>query len=287
MTAPADVLELVRAPAALTVVGDTLVGATAARGRVGGRAVPLALSSACIYAAGMALNDYADADLDAVERPERPIPSGRVPRETALVVGAGLTATGVGLAFGAGRPHGRVALALAASVWIYDLLAKSTPAGPPVMAVCRGLDVLMGAAGPGWRRAALPAALMAAHTAAVTTVSMGEVHGTSRAAASAAVAVTTGTAALVPVGARRGAAAGAVLGAATYAGAVLPPQVDAAREPTADHARTATRQGIRGMVPLQTALVARTGHAIGTAALLAVQGASRLVARARTKGDVT
>ncbi|MGC5628714.1 SCO3242 family prenyltransferase [Georgenia sp. Z1344] len=287
MTTPGDLAELVRAPAALTVLGDTLVGAASARGSVGARGVALSASSACIYLAGMALNDYADADLDAVERPERPIPSGRVSREMALGVGAGLTAAGIGLAFGAGRAHGRVSLALAASVWAYDLLAKSTPAGPPVMAVCRGLDVLMGAAGPGWRRALLPAGLLAVHTGAVTTVSMGEVHGTSSALASGAAAVTVGTAATIPFGAREGATAGAIVGAAVYAGSVLPPQLDAAREPTAANARTATRQGIRGMVPLQTALVARTGHAAGTAVLLAVQGVSRLIARARTKGDVT
>ena len=34
--------------------------------------------------AGMALNDYADREIDAVERPGRPIPSGRVTPEFAL-----------------------------------------------------------------------------------------------------------------------------------------------------------------------------------------------------------
>ncbi|MGO1172826.1 MAG: SCO3242 family prenyltransferase [Actinomycetaceae bacterium] len=287
MTGVGDVLELVRAPAALTAVGDTLVGAASARGRVGARGLPLVASSVCFYAAGMALNDYGDAELDAVERPERPIPSGRVPKQTALGIGAGLTAAGIGLAHVAGRASGRVSFALAASVWAYDLAAKSTPAGPAVMAACRGLDVLMGAAGPTWRRAALPAALMALHTAAVTAVSRGEVHGTDHATASVAVAVTAGTAALIPASTRGAAAAGAVLGSAGYARAVLPTQIEAAREPTAGNARDATRHGIRGMVPLQTALVARAGHAASAALLLGVELAGRALARARTKGDVT
>jgi 4-hydroxybenzoate polyprenyltransferase len=285
MTRIADLLELVRAPAALTVIGDTLVGSTSARGAVGGRGIPLAVSSAFLYTAGMALNDYADAELDAQERPERPIPSGRVSRGTALGVGAGLTAAGVALAFTAGRATGLVSLALSATVWTYDLFAKSTPAGPAIMALCRGLDVMMGAAGPGWRRAILPATLMAAHTAALTAVSQGEVHGTSRPIAVGAAAVTATTAALIPAGAP--AAAGAVVGAAGYAVAALPSQLDAARTPDAGAARTATRQGIRAMVPLQIALVARTGATWATAVLVGVEAAGRVLARARTKGDVT
>ena len=36
----------------------------------------LILASVCLYEAGMMLNDVFDAELDAVERPERPIPVG-------------------------------------------------------------------------------------------------------------------------------------------------------------------------------------------------------------------
>ncbi|WP_162795796.1 UbiA family prenyltransferase, partial [Nonomuraea lactucae] len=80
-------VELVRAPAALSVPGDLLAGAAAA-----GRPVDpgLVAGSACLYWAGMALNDYADRDVDARERPERPIPSGRVSPGLALAAGAGL-----------------------------------------------------------------------------------------------------------------------------------------------------------------------------------------------------
>jgi 4-hydroxybenzoate polyprenyltransferase len=41
------------------------------------------------------------------------------------------------------------------------------------------------------------------------------------------------------------------------------------------------------MVPLQTALVARTGAVVPTALLLGVQAAGRVLARLRSKGDVT
>jgi hypothetical protein len=287
MTRLGDLLELVRAPAALTVLGDTMVGSASARGGVTLRGIPLSASSACLYTAGMAVNDYADADLDAVERPERPIPSGRITRPAALAVGAGLTAAGIALAFTAGRASGLVSLALATTVWTYDLFAKSTPAGPAVMALCRGLDVMMGAAGPGWRRAVLPAVLVAAHTAALTAVSQGEVNGTSRPTATAAAAVTATTAALVPTGASPGAGAGAIVGAAAYTAAALPSQLEAVRSPDAGTARTATRQGIRAMVPLQIALVARTGAAGATALLVGVEAAGRALMHVRTRGDVT
>ncbi|MEJ8671746.1 UbiA family prenyltransferase [Streptomyces sp. MS1.AVA.1] len=78
----------------------------------------------------MALDDYADATVDSVERPERPVPSGRVPRRTALAVAGGLTAAGLGLAAAAGgRRSVGAALPLAGLVWAYDLKLKSTPAG--------------------------------------------------------------------------------------------------------------------------------------------------------------
>lgn len=127
----------------------------------------------------MALNDYADAVIDAVERPERPIPSGRVPRATALRVAAGLTAAGLGLAAAAsGKRALTASVPLACLVWAYDLAAKSTSAGPAAMAGTRALNVLTGAviAGePG--RAAVPAVLMGAHTYTVTALSTHEVSG--------------------------------------------------------------------------------------------------------------
>ncbi|WP_341717133.1 UbiA family prenyltransferase [Micromonospora sp. FIMYZ51] len=177
MTRVADLAELVRAPAALSVPGDVIAGAAAA-GTLGPRTPALAAASVLLYWAGMAANDWADRRLDAVERPERPIPSGRVSPRVAVGLAAGLTVAGVGLAAAAGgRGSVAVALPLAAAVWGYDLAAKNTAAGPAVMATCRGLDVLLGAGCRPVR--ALPAAgTVAAHTWTVTVLSRREVHGT-------------------------------------------------------------------------------------------------------------
>ncbi|SCG78005.1 UbiA family prenyltransferase, partial [Micromonospora humi] len=145
MTRLADLAELVRAPAALSVPGDVLAGAAAA-GTLGRRTPALAAASVLLYWAGMAANDWADRRLDATERPERPIPSGRVRPAVALGLAGGLTAAGLAVATAAGGRHAAtVALPLAATIWGYDLSAKNTAAGPAVMAACRGLDVLLGA----------------------------------------------------------------------------------------------------------------------------------------------
>jgi 4-hydroxybenzoate polyprenyltransferase len=140
-------VRLVRLPAVLTVPGDVLLGAAwAGEDEQPTRVAALALGSSLLYLGGMALNDWADRELDARERPRRPIPAGEV--APALALGSAIALTGgaiavVGAAGGARRL--RAVLALAATVWLYDLKLKDTPAGPWTMALARALDVLVGA----------------------------------------------------------------------------------------------------------------------------------------------
>jgi 4-hydroxybenzoate polyprenyltransferase len=316
MTTAGDVLELVRAPAALTVLGDTIAGGHAGGARFTGRQWLLPLGSVFLYAGGMALNDYADRDLDTIERPERPIPSGRVPARCALGIATALMAVGVGLAAaGGGRRSLGIAVPLVGAIVLYNTVAKDTAAGPVSMAACRGLDVLMGGGGA---CAALPAAAtMALHTAAVTATSRGEVHGGTTGTARAALVATgvTAVAALLggpaaagatrgsarganlagrPNGAKRAGAmtqvlagAGAVAAVAVYVASTLPSQVKALADPSAANERSATRAGIGAMVPLQATLTARSG-ALGAAVLLGgVDLARRALSARRSRGDVT
>lgn len=316
VTALRDLIELVRAPAALSVPGDVLAGAAAGRA-LGGRTLGLACSSICLYWAGMAANDWADRHLDAVERPERPIPSGRVPPGTALAVASGLTVAGLALAaLTGGRRSLTVAAPLAAAIWTYDLAAKNTPAGPLAMAVCRALDVLLGAtsshspaATPAEAQptaqptaqstglstalfSALPAALtVAAHTYLLTALSRDETSGGTRGtpattlAGTVALAVTT---ALQPTSrppaappsdrtpSPSDAATQAAL-ALWYATQFAPSQARAVTEPSADRVRAAVTAGIVSLPALQGALVARAGAPrIGLALAAAVPLARRL-----------
>ncbi|MDO8150908.1 SCO3242 family prenyltransferase [Isoptericola sp. b408] len=295
-----DLVELVRAPAALTVLGDTLAGMATARppDLRPPRHALLPVASTCLYLGGMALNDYGDRDLDAVERPERPIPSGRVTPRQALAVGTGLVATGVAAAGAAsGRRGLAVAVPLAACVLTYDLAAKDRPAGAVVMAACRGLDVLLGAA-PGSLRTALPtAAVLTTHTLAVTALSRGEVHGTTRGVAGSAVAGTVAVAATTAVAAWRAPAGSpggptvrrvaALAATAGYVATCLPAQRTAAADRTAPAARTATRAGLQAMIPLQAAWTARGGRWASTAVLAGAVAAGRLLRRGRRQVSIT
>lgn len=309
MTSFADILDLVRAPAALTVVGDTLAGGHAGGARFTGRRWLLPAASVLLYSGGMALNDYADRELDAEERPERPIPSGRVSAGQAIVVVSGCFTAGLVLAgAGGGRRGLGVAVPLVGAIVLYNTAAKSTTLGPLSMAACRGLDVMMGAGGG--RRALPAAATVALHTAGVTLQSRGEVHGGSVGVAGANLAITAASAVAAVAGDpgavsvrsavrgtdvagkpstawRIGSTLATITATATYLAATLPTQLRSLDDPSAGNVRTATRAGIGAMIPLQTALVARTG-ALGSAALLAgVDLARRALAARRKRGDVT
>jgi 4-hydroxybenzoate polyprenyltransferase len=277
LPAPGAVAELVRLPAVLSVPGDVLVGA-AFDGRASdlGRATGMAAASSCLYLAGMALNDYADREIDAVERPHRPIPSGRVEPGFALGLAGGLTVAGAALAVAAdGSRALRVVLPLAASVWAYDLALKGTPAGVAGMSACRSLDVLMGAGARGARRALPAAAIVGAHTATVTAVSRHEAAGGGSRTARRALAATGGVAAAaLALAARRSRSAAprvlslGLLGA--YAVAVGGAQADAARDPSPARMQRAVGSGVLGLMPLEAGLLAganRPARALGVAAL--------------------
>ncbi|MFY1637056.1 SCO3242 family prenyltransferase [Solwaraspora sp. WMMB335] len=277
--------------------GDVVAGAAAAGG-LGPRTVGLAGASVCLYWAGMAANDWADRDLDAVERPDRPIPSGRITPGTAVAVAAGLT--GVGLATAAlagGRRALTVAAPLTVAVWAYDLWAKNTPTGPAVMATCRGLDVLLGAAATGRLRCALPAALtVAAHTYTVTELSRGEVGGADPRLPVATIAGTVAVAVAAAGAPARGTArrwwrASVATGlAGWYAARYGAAQARAADDPGPARVRAAVGAGIVGLPALQGALTARaaaTGTGLATVAGLAVAAAAPLGRRLARKVSPT
>lgn len=257
---PRVIAELVRAPAALTVPGDSLAGAAAADWPFGSRTPALAASSVCLYWAGMALNDYADRAVDAAERPERPIPSGRVRPEFALGLATAMTATGLGIAGAVGgREALLVAAPLAGLVWAYDLGLKSTPAGPVTMAAARALDVLLGAGAHRLSLALPAAAAVGVHTLSVTLLSRDEVAGTDRRLPAATLAVTVLTASGLAAGhgtPSRPQIINRVLLSA-YAATFGHSQIGAIRDPSPRAVRRAVSSGILALIPLQGALAAQ------------------------------
>ncbi|MFD5426480.1 SCO3242 family prenyltransferase [Streptomyces sp. NPDC127084] len=289
-------VELLRLPAVFTVPGDVLAGTAAAAGRPNSRTVLAVGCSLCLYEAAMALNGWVDRVEDAAERPNRPLPSGRIRPNDALTASCVLTAAGLALGWHAGGPAFTLATALAATVWAYNLLLKDGLLGPVATATARSLDLLLGAATVGQIRPAVaPAVLLGTHTLAVSTLSRQETRGGSALPASAAlgtVAMVSGLLVSRPVSPPRPAAGrepgsgrftgtaavrrligsphGAVRAAfaACYAATAALPYAQAAVNPSSAVVQRAVGRGIHATIPLQAALAARSG-ALATGALVA------------------
>lgn len=145
-------LQLLRLPNVFTAVADVLMGYLVAnRGEVHSieNLGLLAVISTLLYLSGMVLNDVFDADVDARDRPDRPIPSGRISLKAATIVGWGMLAAGLVLAWFLSYtanywPPGVVATLLAACILLYDGALKRTRLAPLVMGECRMFNVLLG-----------------------------------------------------------------------------------------------------------------------------------------------
>ncbi len=144
--------QLLRAGNVFTAVSNILAGFLLVQGewQPFWPLVFLILSSIGLYLAGMVLNDVFDLEIDRIERPERPLPSGRINPLSAKLIGCGLMLdglTGAALAawlVGSWLPL-VVASLLALTIVGYDTIMKQTPLGPLTMGACRALNVLLGA----------------------------------------------------------------------------------------------------------------------------------------------
>lgn len=267
-------LELIRPANVVTALADVLAGYAIVAGGSRATLASLLVSTTCLYAGGVVLNDFFDRHLDARERPERPIPSGRVPAWAAAILGATLLAAGVFAASRATSTGALTAAAIALLVLTYDAAAKRHPLlGPVTMGACRGANLLLGMAavpalmGMHWPLAVLPVA----YIGAVTGLSRGEVHGGRRQAAGAALgAISAVIAALALLGATRPAPWWALAMTGLLAWRVLPPLQAAYRRPDAGTIRTAVRTGVLSLVLLDAALAAAYGGLPFAVAILAL-----------------
>jgi len=148
-----DYLQLCRFPAVFTAWSDVVLGfllTHTALAPLGAFAALIGASSG-LYLGGMVLNDVFDRRCDAVERPGRPLPSGRVAVRDAVVFAGVLIAGGLASAAVLGMNTLAIALLLTLAVFLYDGVAKSTVFGPLVMGSCRFLNVILAASGTGGR----------------------------------------------------------------------------------------------------------------------------------------
>lgn len=170
VTAVADVL------AGMAIAGYFLPDAIGTLAPVGW----LCLATIGLYGGGVVFNDVFDAELDAIERPERPIPSGVVSKQTASLLGIALLAVGILASFLVNQTAGLLAIGITAASLVYDRFGKHHNwLGPVNMGLCRGLNLLLGIS-------ILPEQVMPwgwvgvvpiVYIAAITMISRGEVHG--------------------------------------------------------------------------------------------------------------
>jgi 4-hydroxybenzoate polyprenyltransferase len=174
-----DYLRLMRISNLFTAVADVAMGFLFVHPTFQpvGVLVCLVVASGLLYTAGMVLNDVFDVERDRRERPERPIPAGRIGLTTARQLGCGLLIAGLVAGWAAGYlpfaesglpwRSGAVATLLVVMILAYNGLLKQTPLGPLAMGSCRLLNVLLGmsAAAPctdGWNLAGFGAAQLTA-----------------------------------------------------------------------------------------------------------------------------
>jgi UbiA prenyltransferase family protein len=131
-----------------TVWTNMIAGIVLAGGTVWDlRAIPIFAALSLFYVGGMFLNDAYDAEIDAKERPERPIPAGLITQEQVRRSGFGMLAggvslllwTGTGFAGGTGLWPFFSGIALAAAIIFYNRHHKGNPVSPLIMGICRVL----------------------------------------------------------------------------------------------------------------------------------------------------
>ena len=177
-------LQLTRPANLVTAVADILAGMAIAQFTFSSfNPALLVLATLGLYGGGVVMNDVFDAKLDAIERPERPIPSGKVPLPAATMMGMTLLFAGVLAAALFSFQSGMIAVIVAALTVIYNRFAKhSVFFGPLTMGMCRGGNLLLGMSvlPESFQQWSWVALLPIAYIAAITLISQDEVHGGKR-----------------------------------------------------------------------------------------------------------
>lgn len=105
----------------------------------------VAISALLLLSAGNAFNDYCDYEIDRINKPQRPIPSGRVQRRGALIFAIVLLSIGAALGFLVNRYAALIALIVSSCLIAYAVWLKRTPlVGNLVVGMLTGLTFIAG-----------------------------------------------------------------------------------------------------------------------------------------------
>lgn len=272
--------QLARPANLVTAAADVAAGYALAGAPGIGTLTALAAASMLLYAGGVVLNDAFDAPRDAIERPERPIPSGRASRTGAFGFGALLLIAGIAIAGINGGASLWIAIAIAVTAVGYDAGAKHHRLlGPAAMATARALNLLLGASStPALLVAVAPFALLSfAHVAVLTLVSRGETGGANAHLVTLAIVMVAVLTPLLvfPAPVPLAAAPFAVV----YAALLLPAYAKLRHTPDALSVRRAVRAGVLALIALDAALAAGHAGAVYGLVVLALWPLATLLAR--------
>ena len=109
------------------------------------RLLLVSLAALVVISAGNAINDYCDYDIDRINRPRRPLPSGRIRRPNALILAIVLTVIGIYLGTLINRNTTVIAILVSIALVSYAFWLKRTPfVGNLVVSGLTGLTFIAG-----------------------------------------------------------------------------------------------------------------------------------------------
>lgn len=261
---------LLRPANILTAIADIIAGfavATAVTSSLDvALAIPLSnlfwliLATSCLYAGGVVFNDVFDINIDAIERPHRPLPSGRASLPVAMGLGCTLLVAGIVAAWQVSALSAFIAFFIAACALIYNAYGKHFAFfGPLNMSLCRGANLLLGISAANalsqvWYLALIPII----HIAAVTLISRGEVYGSQRTPVDISlILVSVVTLALLSLGALPiYQLAYALPFIVLYIAWFVPALLRARRNPASAHIQFAVKRGVLALIWIDASLVA-------------------------------
>jgi 4-hydroxybenzoate polyprenyltransferase len=227
----------------------------------------LVVSTIGLYGGGVVLNDVFDAELDKIERPERPIPSGVVSKKAAALFASILFLVGISAAAFVHRNHISSTTLLATAITfaciVYDKWGKHHAyLGPVNMGLCRGLNLLLGIS-------ILPAALTVywpvfiipvLYIGAITMISRGEVHGGKKSTLyGAAILYAIVISVIIYVGIRNNTVLYVLFFLLLFGYLIFPPLQRAIREPRGSLIGKAVKAGVIALIVMNASWVAAFG----------------------------
>jgi len=252
----------------VTAIADILAGAAVASAFISSfqplNLFWLIIATTGLYGGGVVFNDFFDADLDKIERPERPIPSGAATRKNAFILGALLFTLGISAAFQVTSVSGILACLITIFAVSYNAVTKHIELlGPLNMGLCRGLNLMLGVSlvpeivFSYWFLMCIPIIFIAA----ITSISKGEVSGSGKQPLYiAACFYLLVFSAIVLLGASSKNYSWQNLPFALLFGvAVTPSIIRAIKDSSAEKIRAAVKAGILSLIIMNAALAAAFG----------------------------